>query len=693
MGKLRRGLRDRISTGRRRRVTVENRSHAGSRRAGHPLARALRRSSIAVGAAWALYLVAAQAFLWTPLLRKVVNAESPTIHLEYRSAWSAWPGRVHATGVRLTSQDRAVQWQLDVERADASIAVWELPRRLFHATRIDAAGVTFALRRRVPKPQLTPGSADGLPPIAGFGPLPIAEEGPDDDLPDWRYRLFSVWLENVTANGVRSIWVDRLRLQGAAQVLGAFYLKPIRRVLIAPAELRGESLVLSDGGSRVAEELRTSLTMSLGPFDPRGATRATIAATLDVSARGAGRLAGVGFLSRATGIPLRGGEGPLTFAIAVRRGQVKPGTSIAVEARNAIAEKGDLLARLRTVAGSFDVPETGPSLLRIEARDGVFGRPGAEGGRVGLARMAFHGQALDLGDPDLGAATIDVRAGRIADAGALVGALGVAGVEGGHGAFALHLAGPRSRLSGWMRGSLAGGVARLDGMAIRADVGLDASVRDFDPFRGGDLSGTRVRVDDGRVVYRGGGEDAAPGWWARIIATHARLRIAPSAQPGREQPTPVEVSRRAAFDADIVAQCRDARPLVGLFVRRSDLPGFVSGLFSMDRLSVRGSAALGDRLVALRDLVADGDGASIRATYLASGGRKQGAALLTVRGLPIGIGVGDGSGGVHLFGPGDWFTEQQARLQAQAGAPAAVRARRAAAARRDGRARGRRPAW
>lgn len=670
-------------------MTVENRSHAGWRRAGRPLARALRGSLLTVGAGWALYLVAAQAFLWTPLLRAVVNAESPAIHLEYRSAWSAWPGRVHATGVRLTSQDRAVQWQLDVDRVAASIAVWELPRRLFHATRIHAEGVTFALRRRVPKPELTPDRADGLPPIAGFGPLPIAEEGPDDDLPDWRYRLFSVWLENVTADGVRSIWVDRLRLQGAAQVLGAFYLKPIRRVLIAPAELRGESLVVSEGGSRVAEGLRTSLTMSLGPFDPRGATRGTIAATLDVSARGAGRLAGVGFLSRATGIALRGGEGPLTFAIDVRRGQVKPGTSVAVEARNAIAEKGDLRARLRTVAGSLEVPESGPLLLRVEARDGVFGRPGAEGGRVGLARVALHAQALDLGDPDLGAATIDVRAGRIADA----GALGIGGLEGGHGAFALHLAGPRSRLSGWLRGSLAGGVARLDGMAIRADVGLDASVRDLDPFRGGDLSGTRVRVDDGRVVHRGGEEDAAPGWWARIIATHARLRIAPGAQAGQERPTPVEVSRRAAFDADIVAQCRDARPLVGLFVRRSDLPGFVSGLFSMDRLSVRGSAAVGDRLVALRDLVADGDGASIRATYLAAFGRKQGAALLTVRGLPLGVGLGDGNGGVHLFGPGDWFTEQQARLQAQAGAPAAVRARRAAAARRDGRARGRRPAW
>ncbi|MFL5310421.1 MAG: hypothetical protein ACJ79H_08220, partial [Myxococcales bacterium] len=169
-------------------------------------------------------------------------------------------------------------------------------------------------------------------------------------------------------------------------------------------------------------------------------------------------------------------------------------------------------------------------------------------------------------------------------------------------------------------------------------------------------------------------EDAAPGWWARIIATHARVRLGGA----------------PLIDGDVVARCRDARPIVGLYVRRADLPGFVSGLFSMDRLAVRGSVALGKDLVALRDVVAGGDGASIRATYLTSGERSDGAALLTVGGIPVGVGLGARNGGVHLFGPGDWFSEQQARLQGEVGTPAEARARRAAAAaRRPARKRGR----
>ena len=622
--------------------------------------------AVVVIGGWALYFVSAQAFLCTPLLRRLVNAESPAIHLEYRSAWSAWPGRVHAEGVRLTSQDRGVQWQLDLDRVTASIAVWELPRRIFHATRVRAQGVSFALRRRIPGPEVTPERLEGLAPVAGFAPAPIAEEGPEDDLPDWRYRLFTVWLEDVAAGGVRSIWIDRMRLEGDVQAAGAFYLKPLRRALIAPAELWGDSLLLSHGRSRVAEQLRARAKLSLGPFDPRGVTRETVLRGLDLEAEGTGRLAGIAFLSQAVGLPLRGGTGPVRLQVRVERGVVQPGTAASAEVADAAARAGGLAASVRLLSASFEVRRGAPARVRIEARDASAGPGEVAAARISLTRLELEGDAPDLGAPrPARRTTFDVRGGRLSDAGRLAAALGVptGRVDGGHGAFALHLGGPSSRLSGWVRASLAAGRARIQGMALHGDVSVDASVRDLDPWRGGDLSGTQVRVDDARVVDRGGEEDAAPGWWARIIATHARLRL--GAAP--------------LIDGDVVARCRDARPIVGLYVRRADLPGFVSGLFSMDRLSVRLSVALGKDLVALRDLVAGGEGASIRATYLASGGRQDGAALLTVGGFPVGVGLGEGNGGIHLFGPGDWFSEQQARLQADVGTPDQARARRAAA--------------
>ncbi|TMB06948.1 MAG: hypothetical protein E6J64_06715, partial [Deltaproteobacteria bacterium] len=325
--------------------------------------------AVVVIGGWALYFVSAQAFLCTPLLRRLVNAESPAIHLEYRSAWSAWPGRVHAEGVRLTSQDRGVQWQLDLDRVTASIAVWELPRRIFHATRVRAQGVSFALRRRIPGPEVTPERLEGLAPVAGFAPAPIAEEGPEDDLPDWRYRLFTVWLEDVAAGGVRSIWIDRMRLEGDVQAAGAFYLKPLRRALIAPAELWGDSLLLSHGRSRVAEQLRARAKLSLGPFDPRGATRETVLRGLDLEAEGTGRLAGIAFLSQAIGLPLRGGTGPVRLQVRVERGVVQPGTAASAEVADAAARAGGLAASVRLLSASFEVRRGAPARVRIEARD------------------------------------------------------------------------------------------------------------------------------------------------------------------------------------------------------------------------------------------------------------------------------------------------------------------------------------
>jgi hypothetical protein len=83
----------------------------------------------------------------------------------------------------------------------------------------------------------------------------------------------------------------------------------------------------------------------------------------------------------------------------------------------------------------------------------------------------------------------------------------------------------------------------------------------------------------------------------------------------------------------------------------------------MDNLAVRGSARATRASFALRDLTAEGDGASIRAVWLAERGRKRGAALLTVHGLSVALGLGDGGSGVHLITPGSWFNDEAARLQ------------------------------
>ncbi|HYZ87836.1 MAG TPA: hypothetical protein VE620_00940 [Myxococcales bacterium] len=622
--------------------------------------RALRAVAIAALCLWGLYLLAAQTLLWTPLLRHLINEHEPTVHLEYAFAWSVWPGHVQVRALRLTSQDRGVQWQLDIDRVATTLVLQDLPRRIFHATRVEGDGLTFALRRRIPRPQLTPDRLEGLPSIAGFAPVPVAPDTPDEDIPDWRYDLMSVWLQGISVRNVRSVWIDRLRVQGDAQVAGAFYLKPIRRALIAPAELSGSALVLTHNGNKVLDPVQGNLALWLGPFDPRGITPHRLAGVFGLEARGTGRVAGLAFLSRIVRVPLAGGAGPLRFALHVRDGRVLAGTQLAAELHDAHVRRASLTANARQTAVSVVIPEGGGNAsLRVETNDTTLkSRAGTDAARIESARLEIDSKRVDLSAPSPNAASFELRGGRLEDARAVFGAFRIAGaqVDGGHGAFAVHLAGPIDGLSGWARVSLADARVRAERLSIRTDVAVDAKVRVLDPRRGADLSGTEVLVDQARLADAGE-EDTAPGWWARVALTRAALRLGPDGP---------------LVDADFSARCRDARPIVGLYVRRADLPGFVSGLFAMEGLHTRGSAVVGKDTVAIRRLDAAGDRASIRAVYLADGKSKRGAALLGIGSLSVGVGLGDG-GGVHVLGPGDWYASQERGLRAEMRPPAPPR--------------------
>ncbi|HWE22976.1 MAG TPA: hypothetical protein VG496_03450, partial [Myxococcales bacterium] len=375
--------------------------------------------------------------------------------------------------------------------------------------------------------------------------------------------------------------------------------------------------------------------------------------------------------STLAGFPLSGGGGPIRFALHVRDGRVLAGTEIAAELHDATLRAGSAVTQASRAALSLVVPGNGGAAsLRIEASDAVLRTPqGATGARLDLAALALEGKDLDLAAPDAPRlAAIDVRGGRIDDARNVFGAFRIAGaaVDGGHGAFALHLAGPPDQLSGWARVSLSDARVRAERLAIRTDVAIDAKVRELDPLRGGDLSGSEVRVDEARLADAGE-MDTAPGWWARISLDRAALRL------GNEGPL---------VDADFAARCRDARPIVGMYVRRADLPGILSGLFAMEGLEVRGSAMVGNETVVLRDLGARGRGASIRAIYLADVEEKRGAALLTVGSISVGVGLADSNGGVHIFGPGDWYASQERALRTEIPSPAPPPRARAARASR-----------
>src|SRR5262245_32177919 len=68
-----------------------------------------------------VYLIAANALLRSRLLRDVIS-EGPDVELDYASAYSVWPGRVHLRGLSLEVQDYRFQFSVDAESATLQIS-------------------------------------------------------------------------------------------------------------------------------------------------------------------------------------------------------------------------------------------------------------------------------------------------------------------------------------------------------------------------------------------------------------------------------------------------------------------------------------------------------------------------------------------------------------------------------------------
>src|SRR5258705_2736439 len=143
------------------------------------------------------YRIAANLFLAFGGVQKVFDG-AQSVRVDFRRAWSLWPGQVHVSNIRITVQDRNIQFALEIPTVDVTVSLADLLRRTFHATRVRGSGVVFHFRHRV-----SPDSADlpfvrELPSIPGFEDPPLFEEAqPPPPVDEAGYDLWTVHLEDV----------------------------------------------------------------------------------------------------------------------------------------------------------------------------------------------------------------------------------------------------------------------------------------------------------------------------------------------------------------------------------------------------------------------------------------------------------------------------------------------------------------
>jgi hypothetical protein len=360
----------------------------------------LTRVAVAVVSLYVLYVAASNVFLSTSLFGRVVNADPTMLFVSYERAWSLWPGSVHARRLAIRGSDSQVEWLLRLESCSFELSLVDLAlHKTVHFQHPRGAGVTFDLRTRVAAPAATPEYVDALPAIPGFPRIPLKlQKLPDLDerWNDRAYHLWSVELSDVVADDVREVWIDSVRIEGAARITGGFFLKPIRKAQVGPVHVDARELRIAAKDRRVAESVAGTFDVELEEFDPRTVTQSDLLNRLSVTTELRGRAPDLANLPRTLTGPVRL-SGPVDvprLALQLHKGRIDKRTHVDLVATDVAVE-----ASAHRIAGNLvlaaDVADVaGPASLtfRLEGRALGAGRVG----RNGDAAPVFRAAALDL---------------------------------------------------------------------------------------------------------------------------------------------------------------------------------------------------------------------------------------------------------------------------------------------------------
>lgn len=353
------------------------------------------------------YLVAANVLLRTRLLRAAINGSSvpfalsggsSDVRLDYRSAYSWLPGRVHVEGLVVRGRDETVEWRFGLDRADVAISLPDLLRRTFHATRVRASGFAIQARLRLEPRDVTPDVVAALPTIAGFTDPPLMDPGPaPPPLSDAKYDLWAVHLEDVDVEHVREVWIHTIRARGDTRVRGRWLFRPQRWLDVGPALVDANGVDFSYGSEFLAKGVRSSAGAIVHPFDLRQVQGLAILDHISYD----GRLRGLAMagttlrlLTARSGILFKTCDLPFDAHLVLVHGRVAVGTRLQTEASSCGVETQGLALEgpARTdlaIAGNLASVHVGFSAVRVSQR-------GAELARVTSIATTLTSSRLQL---------------------------------------------------------------------------------------------------------------------------------------------------------------------------------------------------------------------------------------------------------------------------------------------------------
>lgn len=355
----------------------------------------LRIALIAVAALYAAYLVAANVILRTHLLRGWVNDGATDVRLmEYSSAWTIWPGRVHVNDFSLRFQDENVQFLLTVDHAVTDIDLLALTKRTFRSTKTVASGVSYFIRMKTEDAKGKEVRIAAYPPISGFENTLIRPEHESVPVSDEQYDSFIIEMHDITAT-VKELWALEYHYRGEASVAGSFHLKPMRDMWLTPSVLLGDGGTLSIGNREFVRNAHMKVEVRIDPFDVRGPSGLEIFRQIDARLHVEGEATslapfGDAYLSPKRDIHFEGGAGSVVADARLDHALLINGeTKVDYQTKS---------ARVMTPYGTFAGDLHFTSKVDGERENGVLV------GEVAIEHAAFapKDQAVDAHDVNIG---------------------------------------------------------------------------------------------------------------------------------------------------------------------------------------------------------------------------------------------------------------------------------------------------
>lgn len=333
-------------------------SERGRQAGRHVVAVAWRLLAVVAGLEL-LYLVIANTILWTPLLKNFA-ARGDTMNIDYASAFSVLPGRISVRDLHLRIHDHNIEFLVQIERGKLDVSLHELFRKRFHALRVDGERVTYRMRHKLSAVGKEARRVAAYPPIPGFPDPPLFRGPPSPPIPDDKYDLWDVNIENVTAQ-VKEIWILEYRYRGPGMARGSFHVKPARNYDVSPTTLDLEGGRLTLGSEQVSEHTTAHIRVVVEPSDTRKLQGFEPVEKIIADARGKFEGTDFGFLDAYlephVGASARG-QGGLEFDLHLHHGALVPGSTFSLHAGDAELKSASFGVRANAMSLAFGTTGT-----------------------------------------------------------------------------------------------------------------------------------------------------------------------------------------------------------------------------------------------------------------------------------------------------------------------------------------------